>query len=84
MTYRHKKYNIDIPFPSSPRNLPKTISQKKQRPTFWSYLWSCPYFLRPTDTVKQKGQERYSLLPFSSGGWDRTNDLVINSHPLFR
>ena len=34
---------------------------------------------------KNRKAQQVNLLGFSdSGGWDRTNDLMINSHPLFR
>ena|GEM_PF-6459963 len=31
-----------------------------------------------------KPQRQLRRVSNGSGGWDRTNDLVINSHPLFR
>jgi hypothetical protein len=37
----------------------------------------------PTPTKKPQSIEDQGLED-GSGGWDRTNDLVINSHPLCR
>lgn len=49
------------------------------------FLLQPAYTLAVALASKNKEARQVDLLGFlDSGGWDRTNDLMINSHPLFR